>query len=140
MKSQKSHLACTCIFRYLIIFKDLSLSLLEALRKLLLKGSQGPVPRSDTLVANIFPTTLPIRRRELCISSLTNPCGHFASHTGCSFAKTKSLERSHTKIQDHEFYFKGSWMAEFRTSRKKEQKLFSELFIWSLMTSDFASA
>jgi len=31
-------------------------------------------------------------------------------------------------------------MAKFRTFRKEEQKLFSELFIWSLMTSDFASA
>lgn len=31
-------------------------------------------------------------------------------------------------------------MAEIRTFRKKEQKLFSELFVWSLMTSDFASA
>lgn len=69
-----------------------------------------------------------------------NPDGHLANRTRLLFAKTKSLQRSHTKIQDHEFCFKGSWMAKFRTFRKKEQKLFSELFIWNLMTSDFASA
>lgn len=70
----------------------------------------------------LFPTTLPTQHWALSIPSLTNPYGHFASHMGCPFAKAKSLRRSHTKVQDHEFYFKG--MAKFRTFRKKEQKLF----------------
>lgn len=83
-------------------------------------------------------TTPPVQHRELCTSPL--PCGHPASHMCWPSAKTRSLQSSHTTIQDHEVCFKGSWVAASRTLRRNRNFFFSELFLWSLMTSDFASA
>lgn len=128
MKTQKSHLACTCIVRHLVILKDLSTFLAGSPQKDDAERIWMPCPGSDTLVGNTFPTTLPTQCRELCTSSFPNPSGHPASHMCWLPAKTRSLQSSHTKIQEHEVCFKGSWVAASRTFRKKEQKLF---FLWT---------
>lgn len=65
MKFQKSHLAYNCTFRHLITFKDLSLFLLGSPQRGHAEGSEHLVPTLDTLIAHLFPTTLPTQCREL---------------------------------------------------------------------------
>lgn len=95
MKSQNSHLACTYIFRHLVILKDLSVFLVGSPQKDEAERIWMPCPEVWHLSREHISTTPPVQHRELCTSSL--PCGHPASHMRWPSAKTRSLQSSHAK-------------------------------------------